>query len=107
MGLAHRYRPHQIAGICLIAALCAAAPASAEGDSPFYSSYSSQSFDNNYARYKNTQGTSTNFVNDLIPLSTFGNDGRLKFESRDVSTTGTSATQFEGAQTGLQLDFKF
>lgn len=107
MGLAHRFRLQLTAGACLVSALAIASPAAADGDAPFYSSYDSQSFDNNYARYKNDQGTSTNFVNDLVPLSNFGDDGRLKFESRDVRTTGTSATQFEGAQTGLQLDFKF
>lgn len=94
-------------GLALIAVALPFASAHAEGDSPFYSTYDNQTFDNNYATYKTNQGVSTNFVNELVPLSTFGSDGRLKFESRSVDSTGSSATRFDEAGTGLQLDFKF
>jgi hypothetical protein len=80
--------------------------AHAEGDWP-YSGSSSQDFDNDYRTYKRNDGYSTNFVNELVPLSTFGNDGRLKFESRDVEQRGSQATRFDNSNTGLQLDFNF
>ncbi len=81
-------------------------PSRAEGDWP-YSGSSSQDFDNNYRTYKRDDGYQTNFVNELLPLSPFGDDGRLKFESRDVAQPGTSATRFDDSRTGVQLDFKF
>ncbi len=81
-------------------------PAHAEGDWP-YGGNSTQDFDNNYRTYKNDPGYSTNFVNDLLPLGNFGNDGRLKFESRDVQQRGSQATRQDHSNTGLQLDFKF
>lgn len=78
----------------------------AEGDWP-YGENSTQDFENNYRIYKNDPGYKTNFVNELLPLGNFGNDGRLKFESRDVQQRGSQATRLDHSNTGLQLDFKF
>lgn len=80
-------------------------PASADGDAPYFSN--NQAFDNNYQLYKRDRGYSTNFATELLPVRPFGDDGRLKFESRDVSRPGASATRFDDSNTGLQLDFNF
>ena len=82
------------------------APAHAEGDWP-YGGSTTQDFENDYRTYKNNDGYATNFVNELLPLGTFGNDGRLKFESRDVQQRGADSTRLDHSNTGLQLDFKF
>ena len=78
----------------------------AEGDWP-YGGNSTQDFENDYRVYKNNPGYRTNFINELLPLGNFGNDGRLKFESRDVEQRGSQATRLDHSNTGLQLDFKF
>lgn len=80
-------------------------PARAEGDAPYLSN--NQTFDNNYQLYKRDRGYSTNFATELLPVRPFGDDGRLKFESRDVTRPGASATRFDDSKTGLQLDFNF
>ena len=86
--------------------LPAASPARAEGDWP-YSGANNQDFDNKYRTYKRNDGVSTNFISELLPLNPFGGDGRLKFESRDVTQPGTGATRFDHSNTGLQIDFNF
>lgn len=92
------------ASVWLMAGL-ALSPARAEGDAPYFSN--NQAFDNNYQLYKRDRGYSTNFVDELLPVNPFGSDGRLRFESRDVTQPGASATRFDDSQTGVQLDFRF
>ena len=93
-------------GLGLLVLLTAMTPALAEGDAPFFSE-NRQDFDNNYARYKGNNGYSTNFTNELLPLSTFDNDGGIKFQVREVERPGKGANAFERGRTGIQLDFNF
>ena len=94
-------------GLVLATVLLAPPKAQAEGDWPYEIGSTSQLFDNNYSTYKTNQGVSTNVFSELLPINPFGNDGRVKLESRDVTHRGTGAARIDNARTGFQIDYNF